>query len=91
MSRTTAPLCARAAHPHRLRTDLPCTDGRHNPDLWFRSSIAGAVALCRLCPVMDDCREWAIATCQCIGVWGGMGPTQIQAAHRRRKAKAGRT
>lgn len=31
-----------------------------------------AKAVCRRCPVEDSCREWALATGQSDGVWGGL-------------------
>jgi hypothetical protein len=33
---------------------------------------ARAKAVCRRCPVMIQCRTWALTTGQAAGVWGGM-------------------
>ncbi|QQZ58386.1 WhiB family transcriptional regulator [Streptomyces microflavus] len=41
-----------------------------------------AVRICRRCPVMDTCAEWAIDTRQDSGVWGGL-TEQDRAALRR--------
>jgi hypothetical protein len=32
---------------------------------------AAAIAVCRRCPFVDDCREWAVARPLEVGVWGG--------------------
>ena len=34
--------------------------------------IASAKAVCGTCVVLDDCRDYALATRQPFGVWGGM-------------------
>jgi WhiB family redox-sensing transcriptional regulator len=55
-----------------------CAD--YDPDLFFPiGSSAPAVrqrsrakAVCRQCPVQRDCLEWAQATEQPYGVWGGL-------------------
>ena len=39
-------------------------DKGHNP--WLAKDV------CRQCPVMDACRQWAIGTRQPHGVWGGL-------------------
>lgn len=64
----------RSAHPPFIREPgLPCKDPDNDPDLWHsRNSghIQQAQALCRACPFVDDCAEWALATRQIHGVWG---------------------
>lgn len=49
---------------------------RHDPELWYSlaaESIRRAKAICVIaCPVMDLCREYALATEQTFGVWGGL-------------------
>ena len=44
------------------------------PERWVaptsRQEVAGAVAVCRLCPVRDLCRSYA-QLAKCSGVWGG--------------------
>lgn len=37
-----------------------------------RSREARAVALCRVCPVITQCREHALGVPEPYGVWGGM-------------------
>ncbi|MER3521199.1 MAG: WhiB family transcriptional regulator [Acidimicrobiia bacterium] len=33
---------------------------------------AAAKAICRTCPVIDDCREYALAIREPHGIWGGL-------------------
>jgi WhiB family redox-sensing transcriptional regulator len=49
-----------------------------DPELFFPVGVGGtaeaqereAKAVCRLCPVISECLEWALRTHQ-AGVWGG--------------------
>jgi WhiB family redox-sensing transcriptional regulator len=34
--------------------------------------IAKAKAICAGCPVLDDCRNYAIAAGEPVGIWGGL-------------------
>ncbi|WP_042428033.1 WhiB family transcriptional regulator [Streptacidiphilus anmyonensis] len=55
-----------------------CKD--EDPDLFFPIGNNGpallqieeAKAVCRRCPVMEHCLQWALITGQDAGVWGGM-------------------
>lgn len=53
---TSAPLCA------------------IEPDLWFEAPsspwVAEAVAACLRCPVLTECRDYALAADERAGVWG---------------------
>jgi WhiB family redox-sensing transcriptional regulator len=50
-----------------------------DPELFFPVGSSGpalvqtarAKAVCRRCPVMIQCRTWAVTTGQVAGVWGG--------------------
>ncbi|MGH8896092.1 MAG: WhiB family transcriptional regulator [Egibacteraceae bacterium] len=53
------------------------------------AQIEQAKAVCRRCPVIDECLEWALQTKQNDGVWGGMSEDERR-AHRRRRNNAGR-
>jgi hypothetical protein len=58
----------------RLPPDLPC---RTNPELWFADpgkseDIAEAKRLCRTCPVIDACLQYALDHRDRWGVWGGL-------------------
>lgn len=54
------------------KTPVACAD---RPDLFF-PGVGGSKArvakrLCATCPVEDQCREWALANREPLGVWGG--------------------
>lgn len=59
------------------------------PELFFPVGTSGpalvqtarATAVCRRCPVMLRCRDWAMTTGQAAGVWGGLTEDQRRAAH----------
>ncbi|MYR57120.1 WhiB family transcriptional regulator [Streptomyces sp. SID625] len=68
---------------------------RHeDPDLFFPIGTTGpalvqteqAKAVCRRCPVREECLRWALDTDQTIGVWGGTGEDERRALRRRRAA-----
>jgi WhiB family transcriptional regulator, redox-sensing transcriptional regulator len=44
---------------------------------------ARAKAVCRRCPVMIQCRTWALTSGQAAGVWGGMSEDERRAMRRR--------
>ncbi|MBH5338174.1 WhiB family transcriptional regulator [Streptomyces pactum] len=83
------------------------TNWRHNaacrdedPDLFFPVGTGGAAllqaeeakAVCRRCPVMQQCLSWALESGQENGVWGGTGEEErralIRRANRARKRAA---
>jgi WhiB family transcriptional regulator, redox-sensing transcriptional regulator len=47
-----------------------------------------AKAICATCPVAEACLEYALATRQPDGVWGGMTPTERHRLIRRRQKAA---
>ena len=62
-----------------ISNNIPCAE---NPDYWDdeqpgmdfttrQSQISGAKALCRECPVMKLCAEYALSAHEPTGVWGG--------------------
>lgn len=53
--------------------------------------LAEAVAVCRVCPVMQECRDWSLATDQRHGVWGGLGEDERRALKRRNARTRART
>ncbi|KUN75378.1 WhiB family transcriptional regulator [Streptomyces griseoruber] len=73
-------------------------DWRHNavcraedPELFFPIGSIGpallqieeAKAVCRRCPVMDRCLQWALEAGQIDGVWGGLSEDERRAMKRR--------
>jgi Transcription factor WhiB len=79
-----------------------CAVGTLDPDEWFpvstdaeaaRREAAGAIAVCRACPVRDAClelsmRHWKIGQ---HGVWGGLVPAERAAVRRQRLETERRT
>ncbi|MEW2075936.1 WhiB family transcriptional regulator [Streptomyces sp. NPDC012403] len=66
-----------------------------DPDLFFPIGTSGpalmqteqAKAVCRRCPVREQCLQWALDTGQSIGVWGGTSETERHALKRRVAAR----
>jgi WhiB family redox-sensing transcriptional regulator len=62
-----------------------------DPELFFPvgdrgaalDQIAEAKAVCSICPVMQECRDRALATREEFGIWGGLTERQRRAIHRR--------
>lgn len=60
------------------RERAACRD--EDPELFFPVGAAGpalaqaerAKAVCRRCPVIDQCLAWALAAGQDAGIWGGL-------------------
>jgi WhiB family redox-sensing transcriptional regulator len=75
---------------HRAR----CKD--EDPELFFPVGNTGpaaqqidvAKAICVICEVRADCLEWALATGQDAGVWGGLSEDERRALRRARKRQA---
>ena len=54
-----------------------------DPDAWFPDSTEGSAkpardarAMCAACPVMAQCRDYAIANKERHGIWGGLDARQ---------------
>lgn len=45
-----------------------------------------AKAICRTCPVTEQCLEWALETRQDTGVWGGLSEKERRRLHGRRSS-----
>ncbi|MFI8091117.1 WhiB family transcriptional regulator [Streptomyces sp. NPDC086080] len=66
-----------------------------DPELFFPIGTSGpaltqteqAKAVCRRCPVQEQCLQWALETGQSIGVWGGTSETERRALKRRIAAR----
>lgn len=63
-----------------------------DPELFFPIGNTGpallqieeAKAVCRQCPVLEPCLEWALSTGQDAGVWGGTSEDERRALKRQR-------
>lgn len=70
-----------------------CRD--EDPELFFPIGTSGpakaqteeAKAVCRRCPVVDECLAWALESGEDFGVWGGLSEEERreQRARRRRR------
>lgn len=55
-----------------------CRAGEARTEWWHPErggTAAQAIAICKRCPVMGDCRDHAVTAGERHGVWGGTGPT----------------
>jgi WhiB family transcriptional regulator, redox-sensing transcriptional regulator len=67
-----------------------------DPELFFPVSPGGpsldrterARAICATCPVRRECLQFALATRQAYGVWGGMSEQERGAVHQRAELRA---
>jgi WhiB family transcriptional regulator, redox-sensing transcriptional regulator len=58
-----------------------------DPDLFFPergASTREAMEVCRGCVVRDDCLEYALATGEMFGIWGGMSERERRRIRRQR-------
>jgi len=60
------------------------------PEVNSPTSNRAAKTICAGCPVREPCREYAIATHQNEGVWGGMATAERRALRRLRLREARR-
>lgn len=75
------------------RQQAACLD--EDPEMFFPVGSTGAALeqlerakhICRGCPVIDTCLEWAIETNQDAGVWGGLGEDERRSLRRSRQRK----
>ncbi|MEU7057957.1 WhiB family transcriptional regulator [Streptomyces sp. NPDC046197] len=61
--------------------------GEHGPS---SRQIEQARAVCHRCPVLPECRAWALRHGEYDGVWGGMTAGERRAVVRRRAEDRGR-
>ncbi len=75
------------------RNRSACLD--EDPELFFPVGTTGpaleqterAKAVCRSCPVIDQCLEWALETNQDAGVWGGLNEDERRTLRRQRQRR----
>lgn len=66
-----------------------CRD--EDPETFFPVGTSGpavlqveqAKAICRRCPVVDECLQWALESGQDAGVWGGLSEEERRSVKRR--------
>ncbi|MFH8698993.1 WhiB family transcriptional regulator [Streptomyces chartreusis] len=71
------------------RHDAVCWN--EDPELFFPIGSTGpalmqieeAKAVCRRCPVADQCLQWALESGQSEGVWGGLAEDERRSLKRR--------
>ncbi|MGC5341809.1 WhiB family transcriptional regulator [Streptomyces sp. DT24] len=76
------------------RMSAACRD--EDPDLFFPIGSSGpallqveeAKAVCRGCPVREQCLRWALENSQDSGVWGGLSENERRALKRRTRKTA---
>lgn len=79
------------------RHDAECRT--EDPELFFPVGSQGpallqiekAKAVCRRCPVMGQCLQWALEHRQETGVWGGMSEDERHAMRRRAERNRARS
>lgn len=66
--------------PRALLGDRPACRG-HDPELFFAdyNITERAREICWSCPVLQECREWAIPILDLYGLWGGMSAHERKA------------
>ncbi|WP_280891409.1 WhiB family transcriptional regulator [Streptomyces sp. LBL] len=71
--------CERAACLYVEDPDLFFPIGHSGPNL---EQIEEAKAICRRCPVMEQCLNWAVRVEQMEGIWGGTTESERRAIRR---------
>ncbi len=82
-------------HNGDWRNRAACLD--EDPDLFFPVGTTGpavaqaeaAKAICRRCPVREECLDFAMTTGQAFGVWGGLTEEERRALRRARSRSRG--
>lgn len=83
----------------KWRVDAKCMTHEEDPELFFPDKGGAALAqsksakaVCNgtdgsgfACPVLDQCREWALINNERFGVWGGMSEQERAQERRRRR------
>jgi len=54
------------------------------------ATAAAAKAVCALCPVRPECRQYALAAREEFGIWGGLDAAERESLARRRKRERAR-
>jgi len=79
----------------RWQNDAACAG--HDPDIFFpanapgvsiHAEIAQAKAICATCTVTEQCLDYALATHQEHGIWGGLNERERRRIRRRQRQAA---
>ncbi|MGH8903980.1 MAG: WhiB family transcriptional regulator [Egibacteraceae bacterium] len=78
---------------HAWRAKAACLD--MDTEAFFPTGVTGAAlaqieqakAICQRCPVATPCLEWALATHQDAGVWGGLTEDERRTLRRERQRR----
>lgn len=89
---TTTRLATKNASPDGYWRDYAACAGHDRADLFFpvgqgpvaKEQTEEAKAICRTCPVTEQCLRWALETRQDVGVWGGLSEKERRRFHGRR-------
>jgi WhiB family redox-sensing transcriptional regulator len=92
-----ASVIALANASYEWRKIAACRDT--DPELFFPVGTTGAALVqieqarqvCRICPAQADCLEFALATNQDSGIWGGTTEEERRVVRRRRAAAKANT
>jgi WhiB family redox-sensing transcriptional regulator len=94
------------SEPHHDTEEYEAMDWRHralcrdeDPELFFPIGTTGpalvqieqAKAVCRRCPAVQPCLDWALSSGQDSGVWGGLSEDERRALKRRQARTRVRT
>jgi len=79
---------------HEWREEAACTGA--DTELFFppgedETAAMQAKKICQICPVREDCLQYALATNQSEGVWGGMSSGDRRRLRRRLRDRARRS
>ena len=97
MALTTSRSLSLSAAPADWRAESACRDT--DPDLFFPVGTTGpaieqienAKAVCRQCDAQRDCLEFALATNQDSGIWGGTSEEERRKLRKQYAARQRRT
>ncbi len=89
-------LALAAADPNQWQHLGRCRET--DPDMFYPEGSGGggplhskdAKRICKACPVMMQCRQWALDTDEEYGIWGGLSEAERKKI-RRERARAGQT
>lgn len=71
------------------RDDAECAKTDiHHPDTWFDDPFYAREICLTRCPVVNECREWALRAPNMPGVVGGMAENERRQIRRRENAAA---